>query len=516
MAEIVERHVLPELRPWVWPWLNDYQRDGIGQAVARGNHHIWWPCGSGKTAAAITWIVASPAPALVVTRASVRRQWASELRRFTTCKPYVLLPASERRKGWTGLEAYLAQRERLHERPIIIAGWPSLATDDGLNAEIADFVTRTERQPLGLSIVWDESHTAKNHKRWKRLPQEDGSFRFERLTSTAAVAGFLAPLATRRLALTATPMPDRTRDLWAQLDIVDPGCAGKYWDWAKEYCGAYEDQHGWDDRGASDLDILREWCNSRASIVSTEQVSTKLPPLRRTVTYLSPDVLERPDRSAKAAIRHAAKVAGGGTGTEDKSAAALLLQARLEAAAAMKGKHVAQTVLDCVASGQKVLVFTGRRVDVTKLETRIRKKLPHDVPLWAADGSTPPDERERIREAYMAHKGAAVIVGTGAAWGESANLHDTDRLLIVMLPWTWGQLRQWEGRVRRLGGRNCLIEYLIAEETIDERIASIVLSKLAAVEAILPDEQVAAVRESLQGGTDDDLLDGILDRILDS
>ena len=164
MTEIAERHVLPELRPWVWPWLNDYQRDGIGQAVAQGNHHIWWPCGSGKTAAAITWIVASPAPALVVTRASVRRQWASELRRFTTCKPYVLLPASERRKGWTGLEAYLTLRERLHERPIIIAGWPSLATDDGLNAEIADFVTWTERHPLGLSIVWDESHTAKNHK----------------------------------------------------------------------------------------------------------------------------------------------------------------------------------------------------------------------------------------------------------------------------------------------------------------------------------------------------------------
>lgn len=508
--------VLPELRPWVWPWLNDYQRDGIGRAVTQGNHHIWWPCGSGKTAAAITWIVASPAPALVVTRAGVRRQWASELRRFTTCKPYVLLPEGERKKGYQSLDDYLVERARLHERPVLIIGWPSLATDTGLHPEIEGFVAHAERGDFGLSIVWDESHTAKNHKRWKRLPQQDGTFRFERLTSTAAVAGFLAPRATRRLALSATPMPDRTRDLWAQLDIVDPGCAGKYWDWAKLYCGAYEDQYGWDDRGSSDLDKLRDWCNSRASIVTTEQVSKKLPPLRRTVTYLSADVLERPDRSAKAAIRNAAKAAGGGTGTEDRSAAALLLQARLEAAAAMKGKHVMQTVLDCVASDQKVLVFTGRRVDVAKLQARIEKKLPEGVPLWAADGSTPPDERERIREAYMAHRGAAVIVGTGAAWGESANLHDTDRLLIVMLPWTWGQLRQWEGRVRRLGGRNCLIEYLIAEETIDERIASIVLSKLAAVEAILPDEQVSAVRESLQGGTDDDLLDGILDRLLDS
>ncbi len=163
-----------------------------------------------------------------------------------------------------------------------------------------------------------------------------------------------------------------------------------------------------------------------------------------------------------------------------------------------------------------MLVFTGRRRDVADIHGRIAKKLPAGTKLWAAHGETPAEEREDIREEYMAHEGAACIVGTGAAWGESVNLQDTDRLIIVLLPWTWGQIRQWEGRVRRLGQKRAVvIEYLVAEGTVDERISGVVLEKLAAVEEILPDEQVTGVREAVQGGTDEEVIDGLLDRFME-
>ena len=63
--------------------------------------------------------------------------------------------------------------------------------------------------------------------------------------------------------------------------------------------------------------------------------------------------------------------------------------------------------------------------------------------------------------------------------------------------------------------RPCIIEYLVAEGTVDERIAGVVLEKLAAVEAVLPDEQVSEVREAVQGGTDDNVIDGLLDRFME-
>ena len=128
-------------------------------------------------------------------------------------------------------------------------------------------------------------------------PRVDGSVNFTPRESVAARAGFLAPKATRRLALTATPMPDRVRDLWAQFDIVEPGVAGKYWDWARKFCGAYEAQYGMDDRGASNLGTLQAFCQQRTSVVRSEEVYDLLPPVRRMTTYLSAGELTRSEPS---------------------------------------------------------------------------------------------------------------------------------------------------------------------------------------------------------------------------
>ena len=502
-----ERPVLPEVRPWVWPWLTSYQKVGISFAVGRRNAHLWWSCGAGKTAAAIIWALAERGTVIVVTRASARRQWANEVRRFTTVEPYVVRPSSQVKDSEENLTDYWKRTTRAGTRAFLIIGWPSLRDEDTYQALL--------RLP-GYSVVWDESHLAKDHRRWDVDPRIDGSVGFLRRSSIAARAAFLAPKATRRLALTATPISDRVRDLWAQFDIVEPGSCGKYWDWAVKFCGAFENQYGWDDRGASNLQDLHEFAAHRTHVVRSEEVYKLLPPIRRMTTYLSAAELTRSDREAGNEVRQAAKAAGGGTGTEDTTAATNLLEARLIQSAARKSKHVIESVVELLKDNQKVLVFTGRRRDVTKIFEGVSKKAPPNATVWAADGSTPPEERETIREDYMAAPGPACIVGTGAAWGESVNLHDTDRLMVVLLPWTWGQIRQWEGRVRRLGmKRPCIIEYLVAEGAVDERISGVVLDKLAAVEAVLPDAQVTEVRESVQGGTDDNVIDGLLGRFME-
>jgi len=502
-----ERIVLPEVRPWVWPWLTSYQKVGISFAVGRRNAHLWWSCGAGKTAAAIIWALAESGTVVVITRASARRQWANEVRRFSMVTPHVVRPPSQLKDGEQGLTEYWKETTRAGGRVFLIIGWPSLRDDETYKSLM--------RLP-SFSVVWDEAHLAKDHKRWDADPRIDGSVGFLRRSSIAARAGFLAPKASRRLALTATPMPDRVRDLWSQFDIVEPGCVGRYWDWAVKFCGAYEGQYGWDDKGASNLPSLHQFSAHRTHIVRSEEVYKLLPPIRRLTTYLSVTELTRADKDAGTEVRRAAKGARGGTGTEDNEAACSLLEARLMHSAARKSKHVAESVVELLRDKQKVLVFTGRRRDVTTIFNKITKQAPPGTVLWAADGETPPDERETIREKYMDAPGPACIVGTGAAWGESVNLHDTDRLIIVLLPWTWGQIRQQEGRVRRLGmQRSCIIEYIVAEGTVDERISGVVLDKLAAVEAVLPDEQVTEVREAVQGGTDDNVIDGLLDRYME-
>jgi SNF2 family DNA or RNA helicase len=100
----------------------------------------------------------------------------------------------------------------------------------------------------------------------------------------------------------------------------------------------------------------------------------------------------------------------------------------------------------------------------------------------------------------MGHPGPCVLVGTGAAFGESLNIHDTDAALFVMLPYDPGQLRQWEGRFCRLGQkRSVIIYYIIAEGTVDEHVANILIDKLPAVEKIVGDVELAEAGPVLAG-----------------
>jgi SNF2 family DNA or RNA helicase len=84
-------------------------------------------------------------------------------------------------------------------------------------------------------------------------------------------------------------------------------------------------------------------------------------------------------------------------------------------------------------------------------------------------------------------------------------------MLIAMLPFTPGQVVQWEGRVARLGQKRPeLIEYLIAEGTVDERVAGILLEKLPAVQTVAKDDSVEGLSDQLLRMDDDKLMDEIL------
>jgi hypothetical protein len=116
---------------------------------------------------------------------------------------------------------------------------------------------------------------------------------------------------------------------------------------------------------------------------------------------------------------------------------------------------------------------------------------------------------------YMSHPGPCVLIGTIDAWGESYNLQDTDLLLVVMLPYTPRHVIQLEGRVVRLGMlRSPLIRYLIAEGTIDEHVAHLVLKKLPAVEMIVGNGELASLPSELAGGTDEELIQSLAQHLL--
>ena len=508
--------VLPEVRDFVWDWLKPFQKDAVCSAIGMRCYSLHHACGSGKTLDAILWALAEPGPVVVLCPPRIRVQWADEVRKFSHVQPYVLFPVGTPKH----IKIALGQRDETLAsylarvpRPFLIVGWQTLHDEK---------VYKLLKKIKINGLVCDEIHTVRARERWKAEEQMAGlPPKWTKGDHLAALAGFLAPYASRRLGLTATPVYNRMKDLWSQLEIVyGRQAVGSFHDWALNFCAAYEDKFAWNYNGVSNTQNLKLWLDPRRHVVTQDELHALLPPLRRTMTRLDPESQDPTGRDIKRMVKDAAREAHGGTGLEGGELAGRLAEARLMASSARKNTYVAQQIVDCMMSGQKVLVFTGRRVDVGKLRDLVKRNVKgsklSEYRVWAAHGEDPAEQRELIAREYMNYEGPSCLIGTGEAFGEGLNLNKCDRMIIQLLPWTWGQIRQWEGRAFRLGqDRPLIIEYVIALGTFDELILERVLAKLPAVEAIAGESQVTGVREALQGGTDQELITGVMDALKD-
>ncbi len=455
----------PAFYPWVKGILMEHQWGILDASLNKRGFHAWSPPGSGKTLCGLVWISAAvKQPKVVITRAAARGTWREEIRKYTRFTPVVL-------SGKTTREI------DPNPRAIYITAWETL---------ISWAPALIKMKPH--SLVMDEIHWAKNHKRSKMTLLENGEKRFDSLSNTAAAIQALCKVVTRRFGMTATPMPNRTRDLWAQLDLVEPWQWGSFHQFGERYCAGFKDLYGWKYDGLSNEEELLErlaWSRYRTD---EKAVAKNLPAKRRQVVYLEKDEQNRPSGFAQDVKR----------AKGDKES---LFEVMLQEAASRKRKYIVDRVKEAAQSGQKVTVFTGRRSDCDKLGKAIKAAV--SVPVWCAHGGSTTDVRDKIRHDYMDATTGAVLVGTGDAWGESVNLQDTDLALFVMLPWTPRSVQQWEGRFSRLGQkRPVLISYIVARGTVDEHVADILLDKLPAVGAVTENGVVGEISEAFDGDVD--------------
>ena len=544
-----------EVEPWVLDgFLTPYQRDAVAFGWNREGTHFWHSTGAGKTLTGILTALSAPAdqPVIVVTRAASRLQYAREIERFLRVRAFVVRPEGSgpvRVKGesWNGfrgrhkgqglstadmgklwkahqekygidqgrtLEVFVSEQLEKGVRPFVVVGWEALANN--------------LKRLLALApgaVIYDESHRGKSTKRWDviHLPDlpddmeerreqqaedqrrakmqegfikttDDGRKMFLPILNTASAAARLSRAVSKRICTTATPIKDRVRDLWAQLDLAEPNAWGNSTAWRKRYCDMKPGKYGgMDDRGSSNLGELNERLRTVAHILTYAETHRHLPPKRRQSIYIAPEDQCRPTAGFAKEIREASK----------RSASAVL-EVKLAQAGSSKRRAVLSMIEDNVRSKQKVVVFTGRRRDCEDLGDRVRKAVK-GTQVWSAHGGQTTEHRQEIVDAYMRHPGPCVLVGTGHAFGESLNIDDTDAAYFVMLPYTPGQLRQWEGRFHRASTKkSVVITYVIAEGTVDEHIASILIDKLPAVESVAKDAELAEAGPILGGINEDE------------
>jgi len=152
-----------------------------------------------------------------------------------------------------------------------------------------------------------------------------------------------------------------------------------------------------------------------------------------------------------------------------------LISRALTALAAAKTGPALELVESYEEAGEPLIVFATRRAPVEILAKRKG---------WAGiTGSTPLEERERIKERFQAGE-LLGIAGTIDAMGTGLTLTRSCTVLRIDRKWTPDLNRQAEDRAHRIGQtRGVLVMDLIGMHPLDERITSVLLRKMRAIAA---------------------------------
>ena len=476
------------LQPAALQALLPYQKEGITAAIRSQGFHLHWAPGAGKTLGALVWALCSPGGrVLFLTRAATLGTIAAEVARWTRVQSQlcrgqnprlkrVRVPGKRRKDGsfrqkWGTVEVDPAEVFE-PDATVLICSYEVLPFWIDSFENIAPF----------SAVVFDEVHRVKGRKRTDRRIGPDGRPFYVPLKNQAASAARASLLAARRLATTASPIRNRPSDLWAQLDLVEPGCWGDNWTYVHRYCDAQPSRWGGlDTNGSSNEDELRARLATVSHVVPYSVTHAELPAKRREVVRLEED-----DLGAVPAGLKAHDLPGG-------------IHGDICLASYRKRDWVVERAVEALQNGQKVVIFTGLRIDAELTGDALGRAAKGARGVVAHGGSSPA-ERDAVRLEYMAATGARAIVGTGDAWGESVNLQDTDLAIFASLPFTPGQLAQWEGRFSRHGQqRPVLICYPIAPGTIDEHVGRLMLDKLAPFDTLVANEALLGASDALRG-----------------
>ena len=213
-----------------WPKLRSYQKPGAVSLAEREVKGLWWSTGTGKTSVLlVAWALAGyPMPLIIITKAIGRNVFPRDAAWALgpDYVPAILTGGQQKLNGRHesfGRRTFTSLDLALSEAPAIVTNYEILRER---NDELARIPWK--------AVIFDEVHEVKGG--YKPPKKRDGTlhyFRYHFCKGLSSIAlsqnGFVC-------SATATPIVDRRRDLFAQLDIVSPGTFGNAWSFLHRYC----------------------------------------------------------------------------------------------------------------------------------------------------------------------------------------------------------------------------------------------------------------------------------------
>ncbi len=424
--------------------LHPFQRAGVRYALERRRTFIADEQGLGKTVQALATLEADDAfPAVVVCPASMKLMWEREAGIWLPGRSVALLEGRGE-KEWA-VEARDAE--------ILVLNY------DILDAHLERLMAREPR-----ALVLDESHYVKNA-------------RARRTKAAQALAGAL-PEGALRLALTGTPVLNRPEELVAQLRVL-----GRL----KEFGSGARLKRRFRKAGSDDRLHwnLRAHCYVRRT---KKQVLPQLPAkLHDTVPVLLSNEAEY--RLAEKDVVAWLQTLPLDLRTIDAKVAAALRAEQLvrlnqlrQLAATGKMPTALAWIADFLESGEPLVVFAEH----IAIQKELVGRFPGAVHILGSDSQ---QKRQAAVDAFQEEDGPQLIVCSMRAASQGITLTRASNVAFVELDWTPARHDQAEDRLHRIGQDSAVTAwYLLAPETIDETMATLLERKRTVIDAVTEGE----------------------------
>jgi SNF2 family DNA or RNA helicase len=441
--------------------LRDYQRRGLDW-LARTTALGLGCCladdmGLGKTVTLIALHLhrqtdaSAAGPTLVVCPTSLMGNWQREIEKFA--------PGTAVRR-FHGPQRDLAS---LADGEFVLTTYGTLRQDAGRLGEV----------PWGL-VVADEAQYVKN--------------------PYSATARALRTIDTRaRVALTGTPVENNLSELWAILDWTTPGLLGRLGAFRTRYARAVES--GGDPAAAERLGrLVGPFLLRRRK--SDPGIAPELPPKTETdrpvaLTREQTGLYEAVVRETLAAIAEADDMARRGlivkllTGLKQicNHPAQYLKEGKPKLAGRSGKLELLDELLDTIlAEDGSVLVFTQYVAMARLLERHLADR---GVATQLLHGGTPVPKREEMVQRFQDGEVPVFLLSLKAA-GTGLNLTRADHVVHFDRWWNPAVEDQATDRAYRIGQtRPVQVHRLIAEGTVEDRIAEMLRTKRALADAVL-------------------------------
>jgi len=427
-----------------------FQEKGVAfMEVKKGRAILGDEMGLGKTIQSIAWFALHPEkrPVIIVCPAHMKLKWAREIQET--------IPGEQKIEVLFGTTPH---------------SFPAKTDFIVINYDILTYWVDTllETNPQGLIV--DEAHYCKNTKA-------------KRSKATRRLAQKIPHV----LALTGTPIVNRPVEGYNIIQMVDPQLFPNWWEYVHKYCDAKQTPFGLDVSGASNQEELHQKLKSVMIRRKKKEVLLDLP--EKMYSYIPLEINNKNEYTLAENdfIAYLLNKEANIEKIEKTRKAEHLVKVEALKQLAVKGKI--DQAIDWIknflnTNGQKLVVFAVHKEVVNRLMKEF------EGVAVKIDGSVTAEKREEAVKAFQNNPNTKLFVGNIQAAGTGIDLTAASSVAFLELPWTPGELQQAEDRCHRIGQKDSVnVYYLLAEGTIEEKIARLLDSKRRVLDKVLDGEE---------------------------